>query len=100
MMTEEHITTPNICLPTGSNAPLFDTLDIDGKDVSLAILLENHRGVLIDFFRGGWCQNTFLSSDFQKLPETLLNRTSFSYTKKYGGIRKKKRCVNCDCKGF
>ena len=84
MMTEEHITTPNICLPTGSKAPMFDTQDIDGKDVNLANLLENHRGVLIDFFRGGWCQITFLSSDFQKLPETFLNSVSFSYTKKFG----------------
>ena len=53
-MTEEHITTKNICLPTGSKAPMFDTQDIDGKDVNLANLLENHRGVLIDFFRGAW----------------------------------------------
>lgn len=60
MMTEEHISTPNICLPTGSKAPMFDTQDIEGKDLSLTNLLENHRGVLIDFFRGGWCPNISL----------------------------------------
>ena len=68
MMTEEHISTPNICLPTGSKAPMFDTQDIKGKDLSLANLLENHRGVLIDFFRGGWCLDSSLW-----LPEVAIN---------------------------
>ncbi|GAG16787.1 unnamed protein product [marine sediment metagenome] len=41
-------------LAVGTKAPLFETLDIDKNEVSLTNLLESHRGVLIDFFRGNW----------------------------------------------
>ncbi|MFX1443571.1 MAG: hypothetical protein ACFFHV_09175 [Promethearchaeota archaeon] len=53
-MTDLHITIPNKGLPIGSKAPLIETTDIDDNEVNLAIMLKNHRGVLIDFFRGGW----------------------------------------------
>lgn len=53
-MTEEHISTPNKGLTIGTKAPNFETVDVDKNDVSLSNLLKNHRGVLIDFFRGNW----------------------------------------------
>ena len=53
-MTKLHNSTPNRGLPIGSKAPTVDAIDIDENEVNLAKLLENHRGVLIDFFRGGW----------------------------------------------
>lgn len=41
-------------LPAGSKAPLFDTKDIYGNELSLKKQLEVYNGVLIDFFRGNW----------------------------------------------
>jgi hypothetical protein len=41
-------------LPTGSNAPDFNTRDIEGKSLNLKKLLDEYNGVLIDFFRGNW----------------------------------------------
>ena len=41
-------------LATGYKAPLFDTKDIYGNEISLKKLLEVYNGVLIDFFRGNW----------------------------------------------
>jgi len=41
-------------LPAGSKAPLFDTKDIYGNELSLKKLLDVYNGVLIDFFRGNW----------------------------------------------
>ena len=41
-------------LPENSKAPTFDTKDIYGKKMNLENLLEEHNGVLIDFFRGNW----------------------------------------------
>jgi hypothetical protein len=52
-MTEEEPLRPN-GLPTGAIAPFIDTKDIDGNPVNLKNLLENYKGVLIDFFRGNW----------------------------------------------
>ncbi|MFX1340446.1 MAG: hypothetical protein ACFFDK_17690 [Promethearchaeota archaeon] len=53
-MTDLHISIPNKGLPIGSKAPNIETTDIDENEVNLTVLLKNHRGVLIDFFRGGW----------------------------------------------
>jgi hypothetical protein len=53
-MTELHISTPNMGLPLGSKAPIINTEDIDGNTIDLIRLLEKHKAVLIDFFRGGW----------------------------------------------
>jgi hypothetical protein len=41
-------------LTAGSIAPLFNTKDIYGNELSLKKLLEVYSGVLIDFFRGNW----------------------------------------------
>lgn len=41
-------------LPADSKAPLFDTKDIYGNEISLKKLLDVYNGVLIDFFRGNW----------------------------------------------
>jgi hypothetical protein len=53
-MKELHISTLDKGLPIGNNAPLIDTIDIDGENVNLIKLLEKYRGVLIDLFRGSW----------------------------------------------
>lgn len=63
-MTEEHISTPKKGLTIGTKAPNFETVDIDKNEISLSNLLKNHRGVLIDFFRGNWwahCKKHFKS---------------------------------------
>jgi len=38
----------------GTKAPSFDTVDTGKNEVSLANLLTNSKGVVIDFFRGNW----------------------------------------------
>ena len=53
-MKELHISTPEKGLYLGINAPLIDSIDIDGETVNLLKLLEKYRGVLIDLFRGSW----------------------------------------------
>jgi hypothetical protein len=35
-------------------APLIDTVDIYENPLNLKDLLQDHNGVLIDFFRGNW----------------------------------------------
>ncbi|MHA2430850.1 MAG: hypothetical protein ACXACC_07440 [Promethearchaeota archaeon] len=52
-MTEEEPPRPK-GLPIGTIAPLFETTDIYGNQISLLELLTNYTGVLIDFFRGNW----------------------------------------------
>ena len=41
-------------LSIGSKAPLFNLNDIDGNNINLSQLLNQYKGVLIDFFRGNW----------------------------------------------
>ncbi len=41
-------------LKTGSKAPMIDTVDIYGEKIKLTDILQEHRGLLIDFFRGAW----------------------------------------------
>lgn len=41
-------------IPIGSKAPSFETVDTEKKEISLENLLNNNKGVLIDFFRGAW----------------------------------------------
>lgn len=41
-------------LKTGTQAPMIDTVDVHGKKINLAEILQEHRGLLIDFFRGAW----------------------------------------------
>ena len=41
-------------LHVGSKAPKIDTVDIYGNSINLTSILRNHRGFLIDFFRGAW----------------------------------------------
>ncbi|MFX1392775.1 MAG: hypothetical protein ACFFAH_04290 [Promethearchaeota archaeon] len=53
-MTEEDISIPKKGLTVGIKAPNFETLDIDKININLSNLLKNHKGVLIDFFRGNW----------------------------------------------
>ncbi|KKK42772.1 hypothetical protein LCGC14_0778090 [marine sediment metagenome] len=53
-MTKLHISTPNKGLHIGTQAPVIETEDIDGDSVNSIKLLEKHKGVLLDFFRGSW----------------------------------------------
>jgi len=41
-------------LMTGSKAPMIDTVDINGEKINLTDILQENRGLLIDFFRGAW----------------------------------------------
>ncbi|MBY9020358.1 MAG: hypothetical protein KGD67_04810 [Candidatus Lokiarchaeota archaeon] len=41
-------------LKTGSKAPMIDTVDIYGNEIKLNDILQESRGLLIDFFRGAW----------------------------------------------
>ena len=41
-------------LQIGSKAPPIDTVDIYGKKIVMIEILQSHRGLLIDFFRGAW----------------------------------------------
>ena len=41
-------------LQIGSKAPMIDTVDIHGNKINLTELLQENRGLLIDFFRGAW----------------------------------------------
>ena len=52
-MTDEEPPRPS-GLRVGSKAPLFNTVDLYGNEMNLSKLLETHKGVLIDFFRGNW----------------------------------------------
>jgi hypothetical protein len=52
-MTDEEPPRPS-GLSAGSIAPLFEAVDVYGKNMDLIKLLETFNGVLIDFFRGNW----------------------------------------------
>ncbi len=41
-------------LKTGNKAPMIDTVDIHGNQINLTNILQENRGLLIDFFRGAW----------------------------------------------
>jgi len=41
-------------LKTGIMAPMIDTFDIHGEKINLTDVLQEYRGLLIDFFRGAW----------------------------------------------
>jgi hypothetical protein len=41
-------------LTVGQQAPAFNLLNADGKQVALADLLKNHRAALLIFYRGYW----------------------------------------------
>ena len=41
-------------LKTGSKAPMIDSVDIHGEKINLTGILQEYRGLLIDFFRGAW----------------------------------------------
>jgi peroxiredoxin len=41
-------------LSIGEEAPQFSITDIDGNQLDLSEILQNYRGLLIDFFRGVW----------------------------------------------
>ncbi len=41
-------------LHIGSKAPMIDTVDVLGKKINLTNILQENRGLLIDFFRGAW----------------------------------------------
>jgi hypothetical protein len=48
------IPTAGTALGVGQKAPAFALLDTAGKQVSSADLLQNHRGLVIIFYRGYW----------------------------------------------
>ena len=69
-------------LSIGTKAPMFETVDIDKNEISLKNLLDNYKGVLIDFFRGNWwahCKKHFKSvlipnySEFEKRNVKLIS---------------------------
>lgn len=41
-------------LKTGTKAPMIDTVDIYGEKINLTDILQEFRGLVIDFFRGAW----------------------------------------------
>jgi len=41
-------------LQIGSKAPMIDTTDIYGNSINLTKILQENRGLLIDFFRAAW----------------------------------------------
>jgi len=41
-------------LPLGSKAPKINAKDTEGNKITLNKILDNHKGLLIDFFRGAW----------------------------------------------
>jgi hypothetical protein len=41
-------------LSIGVKAPMIDTVDIHGNKINLTNVLQEYRGLLIDFFRGAW----------------------------------------------
>jgi len=45
---------PGTALAVGQKAPAFVLLDTNGKPVSSADLLKNHRGLVLIFYRGYW----------------------------------------------
>ena len=53
-MTEEHISNPIYGLPLGVKAPIINTTDIFDNNINLIEILQNHDGVVLDFFRGAW----------------------------------------------
>ena len=53
-MTEEHISNPEKGLPLGSKAPMIEKNDVFENPVNFLNLIQNSRGVLLDFSRGAW----------------------------------------------
>ena len=53
-MTEEHISNPKFGLQLGTKAPIINSMDVFDQNINTEEILQNHRGVLIDFFRGAW----------------------------------------------
>jgi len=41
-------------LSIGEEAPQFSISDVDGNKIDLSEILQNYRGLFIDFFRGVW----------------------------------------------
>jgi hypothetical protein len=54
IMTEEHISNTTKGIPLGVKAPTVETKDIYKNNINLTDLLQKHKGILIDFFRGAW----------------------------------------------
>lgn len=53
-MTEEHISNPQFGLQLGTKAPTINSMDVFDQNINTEEILQNHRGVIIDFFRGAW----------------------------------------------
>lgn len=53
-MTEEHISNPEKGLPIGKKAPLIEKNDVFENPVNFSNLIQNSRGIIIDFSRGAW----------------------------------------------
>ena len=41
-------------LESGNKAPSVETVDVFENKINSSIILQNHRGLLIDFIRGAW----------------------------------------------
>jgi len=54
LMTEEHVSNPKFGLPLGIKAPLINSNDIFEQNINLEDILRDHRGMILDFFRGAW----------------------------------------------
>jgi peroxiredoxin len=53
-MTEDNQSSNVDGLSIGTKAPMIDTMDITGLKINLNDLLDTHKGVLLEFFRGAW----------------------------------------------
>jgi len=53
-MTEEHISNPEKGLLLGSEAPMINKNDVFENAVDFINLIQNNRGILLDFSRGAW----------------------------------------------
>ncbi|MHA2007248.1 MAG: hypothetical protein ACXABO_05905 [Promethearchaeota archaeon] len=49
-----HISTPNKGLLLEIEVPMIDAEDIDGDHINLTELMEKHKRVLLDLFRGNF----------------------------------------------
>ncbi|MFW9880339.1 MAG: hypothetical protein ACFFG0_45270 [Candidatus Thorarchaeota archaeon] len=53
-MSKEHISNPEKGLPIGSKAPIIEKNDVFENPINFLDLINNNRGVLLDFSRGSW----------------------------------------------
>jgi hypothetical protein len=53
-MDQEYIASEKFGLPIGIKAPAIITKDVNLIDFSLTDVVQKHKGVFLNFFRGSW----------------------------------------------